>query len=511
MSNDWRVRPRRRVRSAPLERPIIQLSEDFRQRVEELVGPRMAQPVLLAFRDGALPGTPEEFHALEAKLLEVARAEFVWRVLDHVVQAVHAEEEFVLWSMGAARRQAHLRVTKDRPVTLRMTGGETRIDSPYMAPCRPKGKPGTRRGTGRRGRGGGGLYPVLAALGFVKRVSPFVASEVALSATRLCSYEEAADALKRQGIVLDPDTVRSVAGAVADAGLADRENGGVADEDLAAERVVICIDGGRVRCRKSKPGTRLPSGFHGYDTPWQEPKVLAAYSVDAQGEKTDLRPVYEGTLAPWKDSIDLFAATLRRHGIRDAGQIAIAADGSEHIWRDVDRLIDLAGLDRTKVVTFLDFYHAVEHLSDAAKLSTRFSTDRSRETWLKQQAKRLKAGKAKKVIAALEDLPTSDQGATELASQVAYFRQRLHLLRYDEVRRKGFPIGTGAVESAIRRIVNLRLKSPGTFWRPENAERMLYLRSRAKARRWDEVERAMHHAALVPARELRPGILDQVA
>ena len=115
------------------------------------------------------------------------------------------------------------------------------------------------------------------------------------------------------------------------------------------------------------------------------------------------------------------------------------------------------------------------------------------------------------MIDALESLPTDDAGAPELAGHAKYFRDRLHLLRYDRIRKLGLPIGTGAVESAIRRIVNLRLKSPGTFWRPENAERMLYLRCRAKAGRWDEVERALHRAALVPARTARPEILDKVA
>lgn len=513
MSEDWRKRPRRRIRSAPTERPLIEVSDEFRNRIKALVGTRMSQAALSAFKGGRLPGTPEEFHAFEAALLSVAREEFVGKLLFEVVREVHADEGFVVWSMGAARRRTALRVTKDRPVSLRMTGICARIETPYMAPVRPTSKRGTRRGSGRRGKGGGGLYPVLAALGVVKRVSPYVASGVALSATRLGSYEEASDALKRRGIDLDPDTIRGITNGVADAGLADRERDEVdEDGDLAVDRAVICIDGGRLRCRKSKPGTRLPSGFHGYETPWQEPKVLAAYAVDAKGEKlNDVRPVYEGTLAPWKDAIAQFAATLRRHGVQNAKTLLIAADGSDHIWRDVDRLIDLAGIDRSKVVMCLDYYHALEHIHDAAKLSTRFKTDHSREIWVKQQAKRLKAGKAKHVIEALGDLPTNDANAPELAKQAEYFRSRLHLLRYDRVKRRGLPIGTGAVESAIRRIVNLRLKSPGTFWRPENAERMLYLRCRAKAGRWDEVERAQHRAALVPARSATPEILDQVA
>ena len=51
----------------------------------------------------------------------------------------------------------------------------------------------------------------------------------------------------------------------------------------------------------------------------------------------------------------------------------------------------------------------------------------------------------------------------------------------------GVPLGSGAMESAIRRVVNLRLKGAAIFWRGENAERMLHLRCYLKAGRWDEI------------------------
>jgi hypothetical protein len=47
------------------------------------------------------------------------------------------------------------------------------------------------------------------------------------------------------------------------------------------------------------------------------------------------------------------------------------------------------------------------------------------------------------------------------------------------------PCGSGCVESAIRRVINLRLKAPGTFWTPEMAECFLFLRSQLLSGRWD--------------------------
>jgi DNA polymerase III subunit epsilon len=46
------------------------------------------------------------------------------------------------------------------------------------------------------------------------------------------------------------------------------------------------------------------------------------------------------------------------------------------------------------------------------------------------------------------------------------------------------PLGSGSIESGVRRIVNLRLKGASLFWHPENAEAILYLRCQIKSGRW---------------------------
>ena len=48
------------------------------------------------------------------------------------------------------------------------------------------------------------------------------------------------------------------------------------------------------------------------------------------------------------------------------------------------------------------------------------------------------------------------------------------------------PLGSGAVESAVRRVINLRLKGSGIYWREENDKAMLMLRAAALTGRWEE-------------------------
>ena len=50
----------------------------------------------------------------------------------------------------------------------------------------------------------------------------------------------------------------------------------------------------------------------------------------------------------------------------------------------------------------------------------------------------------------------------------------------------GLPIGSGAIESGIRRVINMRLKSNGMFWLSDNAESILQLRCHYISKRLDD-------------------------
>jgi hypothetical protein len=50
-------------------------------------------------------------------------------------------------------------------------------------------------------------------------------------------------------------------------------------------------------------------------------------------------------------------------------------------------------------------------------------------------------------------------------------------MNYDRFTKLAIPRGSGAIESSIRRVINLRMKNNGMFWREENAEIMLQLRA----------------------------------
>jgi len=72
-------------------------------------------------------------------------------------------------------------------------------------------------------------------------------------------------------------------------------------------------------------------------------------------------------------------------------------------------------------------------------------------------------------------------------------------MNYGEMRRRKFPIGSGVIESTIRRVVNLRLKGASVYWKESTANDMLLLRCLYKANRWKSIEKqrkiTLHTAA----------------
>jgi transposase-like protein len=159
-------------------------------------------------------------------------------------------------------------------------------------------------------------------------------------------------------------------------------------------------------------------------------------------------------------------------------------------------VVKRVGLEKDRCYYALDVCHAVNHIALALEACTE-KTPEDRKAQLSRLRRMLKDGRLDEVIAYLEKLKLGRRSAAikAIEAEIAYLEKRRSLMRYDELVRKKLPIGSGAVESAIRRIINLRVKGAGMFWTPENAEAVIYLRAQALTDRWEEMlERVRKHA-----------------
>ena len=102
----------------------------------------------------------------------------------------------------------------------------------------------------------------------------------------------------------------------------------------------------------------------------------------------------------------------------------------------------------------------------------------------------LKQGDIEGVIGELK-LLARGRNAKAVMREIRYFEKNKERMRYNLIKEKKLPIGSGAIESVIRQVVNMRLKNAGTFWLEENAEGFLHLRCYLKSKRWKIIEQAV--------------------
>ena len=72
--------------------------------------------------------------------------------------------------------------------------------------------------------------------------------------------------------------------------------------------------------------------------------------------------------------------------------------------------------------------------------------------------------------------PKSDEAKDQIDKTVRYLGERKDMINYGSLKRGGFHIGSGGIESSNKFISNVRLKRSGAWWYPTNANNVLKLR-----------------------------------
>ncbi len=368
------------------------------------------------------------------------------------------------------------------------------------------------RGRNGKGRGpeGGGLYPELAAYRISEGSSPNVQDEVGRM-VGLLPIEQARAELARRGLELDEKAVRRIASELGEQMLATRTRDLLrfragelpAGNEWAGKNVAVGIDGGRVRVRTVVDKIRVngQKKRRKFRIEWREPKVVILFQTDEKGRMVKgSRPVIDGTLQGPDALIELVAFHLHRLGAAKAKVVTFTADGAPWIWARLDWVIAQVKLDPARVVEVLDWCHGVHHLS-LALAALDLNEDR-RQALFKWLRGLLKAGKSRVVLDELESLAAGLPKKEPIWREIGYLTRHSEAgrLRYDCFRYRGVPRGSGAIESTIRRVINLRLKGNSIYWTERNAEAVFQLRAAVVSGRWEEI---VEHTREAMARDRR--------
>jgi hypothetical protein len=191
----------------------------------------------------------------------------------------------------------------------------------------------------------------------------------------------------------------------------------------------LSIDGGKVRLRTPQPGA----------CEWRDYKVVSLHDSVCN--------------AYFQDNAALIAWVQQNPR---PSMVTCVGDGHDGIW---NILAQIASEHQRREV--LDWFHLVENL---------YKVDGS-PSCLKKLKASLWSGLLDDALERLQEIPT-------YASQTfqAYLRKHRHrIVPYDLYQAMGWDIGSGSVESTVKRIA-ARLKLSGAQWSPQNVPQMLRLR-----------------------------------
>jgi hypothetical protein len=189
----------------------------------------------------------------------------------------------------------------------------------------------------------------------------------------------------------------------------------------------------------------------------------------------------------------LLKETIRRCGnqvpeivyVTDAGKIETA------YWKNTLRKFFVDGR-RIKITRVVDYYHAAERLT---KIADAFKFGRAkwkRQEWLEHARALLLEkgghGRVLRSIAMMRKLYGYKQKATEEAEKAEkYLRRYRRFMDYASMKKQGYPMGSGVVESACKQVVSERMKLSGMRWHHSGGQRTMTLRCLLLSGIWDSV------------------------
>ena len=312
-----------------------------------------------------------------------------------------------------------------------------------------------------------------------------LASEICKMALLSPSEDMAVRLLSDKGININVKTLRKIIRDVGQTGLSRR---GVISVDqkqtTPSGTLVIGIDGGRLRERQTKPGRKKQDQERqGYTTDWKEPVLFTMYLSDERGNiDKNFKPVYDATMQGKDYAFGLIETYLDAMDTSAISRVVFCGDGAPWIWSRAEELLTRR-FPNKEIWQVLDYTHAKQALEEILDLLPA----RCKEA--DKIGKIFKDALWKGEIDTMEKLIrvnfTGKRREKALNKWSNYFHANGKRMQYSLFKDKGLPQGSGSVESAIRRVINLRLKSCGSFWRKENAEIYLFLRSQLITGRWN--------------------------
>lgn len=321
-----------------------------------------------------------------------------------------------------------------------------------------------------------------------QQLSLALEDKLAFTVTATASFADAAALAEKWGVSVDDSTLHALTqrlGAKAEARTQAALGRAPAEREPArapTPLAVLMLDGWQVRQRG--PGWGKKKKTQEPRVEWHEWKTGVFYRQEQSATTAGGRGVLaEKAVIGWQGDPVECGRRLHwealRGGLGRAQHILVAGDGAPWIWN--------VAQDRWAGATqVLDFYHASQHLWELGR-ALNGEDEADVAGWVERRRHQLRHGKQKQVLAEVAALKPPAGAAGEIVRREQnYFAGHAGRMNYQKWSRRGWPIGSGPVESACRQ-KQCRFKRPGQFW---TASGMRYLGALTEARHnhhWDEL------------------------
>jgi hypothetical protein len=333
------------------------------------------------------------------------------------------------------------------------------------------------------------LSPTLRAWGLIphQKLMPGFAEKLCFTVTATGCYEEAAQVVSKWSGSMDDSTLHSLVQRMGSQAEEQRQKRSVQPpqerqpQRAASALAVLMVDGWQVRHRGEGWGKKRATKPR---VEWHEMKTGVFYlqeqAAQTQGGRGLIEdkvvvsvvgePVELGQRLHWE---------AQRGGLSRARQQLFLGDGAAWIWNLKQNRWD-------KAIGLLDFYHASQHLWDVGRVVVG-EEEKKLAPWVEERLHQLRHGKEKKVLSEMKGLKKKRGMAAEvLVREQNYFANHASRMNYQAVARRGWPIGSGAVESACRQ-KQCRFKRPGQFWTPKGLRNLIALDEARRNHHWDQL------------------------
>ena len=224
------------------------------------------------------------------------------------------------------------------------------------------------------------------------------------------------------------------------------------------------------------------------DEGWKEVKVGRMFTsdscIDPNGKLSWIRhSQYVAHLGNNKDFTKQMDTLIESYG-RLGKRLVFIADGGTWIKNWIEDAFPEA-------LSILDYYHVCEHLHSFANIA--FSEETKRNKWTDKQKELLLESKVTTVI---KNIKRQNGESKEGLSIINYYTNNAYRMDYKRYKNVGAGlIGSGAIESAHRTVVQKRMKQSGQRWSNKGAQNMLNLRVLSMNKQWDKVVAMIKNAA----------------